>query len=101
MKELKGSLDQQIEYNPGLTTYVRKELGLSQYRLAVLIGTTPTSVRRWEHGKTTPDATNLCRIINLYATECGKKPELPLWKKGTELIYLSSFMRVKYSKIKK
>lgn len=98
MEELKGSLDQQIEYNPGLTTYIRKELGLSQYRLAVLIDTTPTSVHRWEHGKTTPDATSLCKILDLYAAKGGEKHELPLYKKGTEVIYLSSCIRITKTK---
>jgi DNA-binding transcriptional regulator YiaG len=47
---------------------MRAELGLSQLAFAVAIGITPTTVSRWERGKSEPELTivqtkRLCKLV--------------------------------------
>lgn len=52
----------------------RKELNMSQERFAAYIGTTTTSVNRWENGKVKPSRSLLREIIRLKGEHDLRKP---------------------------
>ncbi len=51
-----------MPYNKDLTKRIREELGISQFKLAVLIDRTPQTVHNWERGKCTPSMDTLDNI---------------------------------------
>ncbi len=54
-------------FDPGSITQVRNRLGLSQKKLAALLGVPANTLSRWEIGATTPDADSLAAIYSVAA----------------------------------
>ena len=50
-------------------TALRKECGISQARLADLMGVSRQAVSKWEKGQTSPDTLNLIRLAEVLNTE--------------------------------
>ena len=50
-------------------TALRKECGMSQARLADLMGVSRQAVSKWEKGQTSPDTLNLIRLAEVLNTE--------------------------------
>lgn len=49
----------------------RKELGLTQAKLAELVGVNHTAVSNWEHGRNTPEYGSLVKLANALQVEIG------------------------------
>ena len=56
-----------FKFDPGTIAQVRKHLGLSQKKLAALLGVPANTLSRWETGATTPDADSLAAIYSVAA----------------------------------
>lgn len=56
-----------FEFDPGSIAQVRNRLGLSQKKLAALLGIPANTLSRWEIGTTTPDADSLAAIYSAAA----------------------------------
>ena len=56
-----------FKFDPGSIVQVRKHLGLSQKKLAALLGVPANTLSRWETGATTPDADSLAAIYSVAA----------------------------------
>ena len=56
-----------FKFDPGSIAQVRNRLGLSQKKLAALLGIPPNTLSRWETGATTPDADSLAAIYSVAA----------------------------------
>ncbi len=54
-------------FDPGSIVQVRNRLGLSQKKLAALLGVPANTLSRWEIGATTPDADSLAAIYSVAA----------------------------------
>lgn len=76
-----------VEYNPDLTREVRAYLGLNQHEFAVIIGTHPSVVARWESGKGAPNSSSLGRVFALYSKDGAKT--VPVWRMGNTIISLN------------
>ena len=56
-----------FKFDPGSIIQVRRHLGLSQKKLAALLGVPANTLSRWETGATTPDADSLATIYSVAA----------------------------------
>ena len=56
-------------FDPGSIVQVRNRLGLSQKKLAALLGVPANTLSRWEIGATTPDADSLAAIYSVAAQQ--------------------------------
>lgn len=56
-----------FKFDPGSIAQVRQHVGLSQKKLAALLGVPPNTLSRWETGATTPDADSLAAIYSVAA----------------------------------
>ena len=56
-----------FKFDPGSIAQVRNRLGLSQKKLAALLGVPANTLSRWETGATTPDADSLAAIYSVAA----------------------------------
>ncbi len=56
-----------FKFDPGSIAQVRDRLGLSQKKLAALLGVPANTLARWETGATTPDADSLAAIYSVAA----------------------------------
>lgn len=56
-----------FKFEPGSIAQVRNHLGLSQKKLAALLGVPANTLSRWETGATTPDADSLAAIYSVAA----------------------------------
>ncbi len=50
---------------------LRKQLGISQDKLAALLGVAPYTVRRWESGRNKPSPLALEKLNNIQRTSDG------------------------------
>ena len=64
-----------FEFRPDTLVVIRGQLGLSQSKMAKLLGVPANTLSRWETGTTTPDADSLAAVYSV-AVEHGVTPTL-------------------------
>ncbi|HSW57897.1 MAG TPA: helix-turn-helix transcriptional regulator [Dehalococcoidales bacterium] len=53
------------EFKKGVLVDIRRRMGLSQAKMAELLGLPPNTLSRWENGSTVPDADSLASIYSI------------------------------------